>query len=64
MSSRPGSYADRLRAARVYLVLEADADGVDLVLLDSGGEPDADPGDMVELAWEDVRSYLHWELVA
>ena len=40
-----------------YLVLEADKDGVDLVLLDSAGEPECLPGDLVELSWEDVKGY-------
>lgn len=51
-----------------YLVLDADSDGVDLVLLDSDGEPDCDPGDRIELSWDDIRrddrrSWLVWELV-
>lgn len=53
-----------------YLVLEADDDGVDMVLLDSDGEPECDPGDRVELSWDDIRhdsvgpQRLVWELVA
>lgn len=46
-----------------YLVLESDDDGVDMVLLDSDGEPMCDPGDLVEMSWDDLRSGLLWELV-
>lgn len=52
-----------------YLVLEADDDGVDMVLLDSAGEPDCDPGDLIALSWGDVREAgeapgrLVWRLV-
>jgi len=46
-----------------YLVLEADEDGVDLVLLDSDGEPMCDPGDLVHMGWCNVRSGLLWEAV-
>jgi thiamine-phosphate pyrophosphorylase len=65
MSSRPGSYADRLRAARVYLVLEADAaarvarpalrGGVDLVQL-----RDKDAGDdAIVSAGRELRELCH-----
>jgi len=52
-----------------YLVLEADGDGVDLALLDSDGEPNCVPGDLVELSWEDIEGdrrdgTLRWSLVA
>ena len=53
-----------------YLVLQTDSEGVDLVLLDSDGEPDCDPGDLVALSWHDVKlddgvgGKLLWELVA
>lgn len=53
-----------------YLVLESDDDGVDMVLLNSDGEPDCDPGDRIELSWDDVRrdadeaGGLVWEHVA
>ena len=53
-----------------YLVLEADDDGVDMVLLDSDGEPECDPGDRVELSWDDIQhdsvgsDRLVWEQVA
>lgn len=53
-----------------YLVLEADAVGVDMVLLDSDGEPDCDAGDRVELSWDDIKDdsrgspeRLVWSLV-
>lgn len=52
-----------------YLVVEADAEGVDLVLLDSCDEPDCDPGDRVSLSWEDIKhddgqpGRLVWEMV-
>lgn len=52
-----------------YLVLESDSDGVDLVLLDSDGEPDCEPGDLVAMSWDDVRDdgegsdRLVWSLV-
>jgi hypothetical protein len=52
-----------------YLVVESDSDGVDLVLLDSDGEPECLPGDRVELSWDDVRREgttdgLDWKLVS
>lgn len=52
-----------------YLVLDADKDGVDMVLLDSDGEPECEPGDRVELSWDDVKDYeqagsLRWKLVS
>ncbi len=53
-----------------YLVLEADSDGVDLVLLDSAGEPECEPGDQVALSWDDVKhddgseGQLSWQLVS
>jgi len=38
-----------------YLVTEADDDGVDLVLLDSFGDEECEPGDQIALSWDDVR---------
>lgn len=58
-----------------YLVLESDDDGVDMVLLDADGKPDCEPGDRIELLWDDIQPdsvgldrlvwdrWLVWELV-
>ncbi len=51
-----------------YLVVEADGDGVDMVLLDAAGEPNVEPGDVVGFSWDDIRGrpgheVLLWELV-
>lgn len=48
-----------------YLVLGANADGVDMVLLDSDDDPDCVVGDIIEMSPDDVsKSFLLWELVA
>lgn len=39
----------------LYLVLEADCHGVDLVLIDSSDEPNCEPGDRISLSWDDLR---------
>jgi hypothetical protein len=54
-----------------YLVVEADSDGVDLILIDSGGEHSlCMPGDHITMSWDDVRfdnnneGRRWWELVS
>ncbi len=54
----------------LYVVVDADPEGVDLILLDSFEEPGCDPGDRVSLSWEDVRCDmapgrrpLEWKLI-